>query len=415
MSKIEVIGGKLKVRLPNNQEAQIAIIPSGSSPELSQEAATEGSTASSERRGTGGTKGRVTTRTPLTLTRADLLPSSPLEQWDRDRLALIDLDNRVCGPGDTGRMTGLVPAGRQLYVDFPVNGAATNLSAIPIPPPAGFPGSTIHNKDRPFLIVGESLEFGGEVYVKIYDDLTVRLSEVEGVFTWTMDLLNAPLNTDLSVAGPNQMFERLWNFADAPASQSGAGVRIVARTSGIVNRPGTGMVAMQFLDYSPGRFIYGPLNVPESGKMQGLVVIEASDYARGPGLGIRAKMAGAGGTVLAERNGYVSRVLANADGVLRSINGTIDFPLQQSGKTYTGTMILKTEIDGAKLRYKVWPYDRTKALADQGQNEPAAYTGTFVDAGAITTGRFGFYSGGNLTYSALWARYSTGAVSFAGA
>ncbi|MBB5234485.1 hypothetical protein [Deinococcus budaensis] len=410
MSNIEVIGGKLLVRLPNGQHARVSIIPQDSSPELAADAAATGATASSEPRGTGGTKGRVTSRTPLTGTRTDLLPSSPLEMWDRDRLAVIDLDNRVCGPGDTARMTGLIPAGRQFYVDIPASATAPNLTAIPIPAPAGFPGSTIHNKDRPFLIVGESFEFAGEVFLKVYDDLTVQVSTVEGVYTWTLDLLTPPLGEDLSVPGPNQKFERLWNFADA--ANANAGARVFARTTGIVNRPGTGLVAMTLVDYSTGRFVYGPMNLPDAPKSQGLVVIEASDYARGPGLAHRAKLAGAN---LPDRNGYVARALATADGILQSVGGTITFPLNQSGKSYSGTMILKTDIEGSTFRYKVWPYDRTKALADQGQNEPLGWTGTYVDASALTTGRFGFYSGGNLSYHVLWARYSTGNVTFEGA
>lgn len=413
MSMIEVISGKLKVRLPNGQEAQLAIIAQGSSPELAAGAAASGGTASSKPLGTGGTKGRVTSRTPLTATRTDLLPSSPLEMWDRERLTVIDVDGKVCGPGDAARMTGLITPGRRWYVDFPKSATATNLTEIPIPLPAGFPGPAIHNSDRPFLIVGDSYEFGGDVWLEIDEDLTVQVSTVAGVYTWTLDLLNPPLGEDLSVAGPNQRFERLWNFADT--TNNNAGARIQARATGIVNRPGTGLVAMTLVDYSTGRFVYGVLNMPSAPKSQGLVVIEASDYARGPGLAHRAALAGAGGTVLAERDGYVARVLATSDGVLQSIDGNITFPLNQSGKTYSGTMILKTDIDGATFRYKIWPYDRAKTLAQQGENEPAGWTGTYVDAGAIATGRFGFYSGGNLSYHVLWARYSTGAVTFEGA
>jgi hypothetical protein len=158
-------------------------------------------------RGTGGTIGRLTSRSGLTEDRVDLTPASPVEYFAQERLAFIDINNRAILPGQTGEVTGLdgFVAGANYYVEFPVGGG-TNLKAYPNPVPDNWPDDTVLNANRRFYRAGvASLNNGKMLFTMFPDSIVAVASNVvapppvtpPAASTESLDLTVPTYNTNL--------------------------------------------------------------------------------------------------------------------------------------------------------------------------------------------------------------------------
>lgn len=163
--------------------------------------------AASEPRGTGGTTGRLTSRTPGTFARYDAKNTDPLASLDRRLLALIDVDNKPILEGQTGRVTGLAgfTAGKRYRLDVAPAVGQTNLVATPDDPlPNGWPDATIWNVNQHMLIVGSCIADGSELYFKMASELLAQPTATPApVVVKRMDISLAtwPYDTDLFTAG----------------------------------------------------------------------------------------------------------------------------------------------------------------------------------------------------------------------
>lgn len=120
-------------------------------------------------RGTGGTPGRLVTRTGNGDNFINLTPTSPISEFATGRVAFLGVDGPIYA-GQTGKVTGYLTGGKSWRL-----GAGGVLVEMPNPIPSDYPDASILNNNTRYYDGLETYNSGTEVYLYHAPTATVTL------------------------------------------------------------------------------------------------------------------------------------------------------------------------------------------------------------------------------------------------